>query len=340
IVKLSDDNERDVTQVVVPIQALNQLKAYLTVTEVHRQLQELDFISLENAATVVCLEMVKQFAVQQVEQRFKNDLIRDIISGHIDPKTAMERAGLLDWDLTKQYAAIVFQLNNVDSFLRENSRGKTNLALQGAKTEIASIISNQMKFHVKNHIIGSKGDSIIVFWPVKSSDEGFMELVKHLGREIQAQIQKRFSNIGIAIGVGTIASKVEELPRSYREAHDAILFGQMIHGQEVIISYSELGIFRLLCGVSDKSSLLSFVPGPLKKLQEYDNENQSDLLKTLEVFFDCNGNASKAAKELFVHYKTILYRLERIKELTNLDLEKTNNRLELEIGLKILKLIG
>jgi len=78
----------------------------------------------------------------------------------------------------------------------------------------------------------------------------------------------------------------------------------------------------------------------LLKILNYDQENNAELLYTLQVFLECNGNASKAAKELFIHYKTILYRLDRIKEVTQLDLEDNKNRLELEMGLKMLHLLN
>ncbi|MEM5817720.1 MAG: helix-turn-helix domain-containing protein, partial [Desulfitobacterium hafniense] len=82
-----------------------------------------------------------------------------------------------------------------------------------------------------------------------------------------------------------------------------------------------------------------FIPKALLKILRYDKDNEAELLKTLEVFLECNGNASRAAKELFIHYKTILYRLERIKEVGQLDLEDSRNRLELEMGLKMLHLM-
>jgi purine catabolism regulator len=133
---------------------------------------------------------------------------------------------------------------------------------------------------------------------------------------------------------------MQEIPRSYKEAQDAITYGKMLHQESSVVAFDELGVFRILCKFAERNSIEEFVPKPLLIISKYDRENESDLLKTLQVFLECNGNASKAAKELFIHYKTILYRLERIKEITQLNLEDNKNRLELEMGLKMLRLKG
>ncbi|MFC7557950.1 helix-turn-helix domain-containing protein [Paenibacillus farraposensis] len=51
-------------------------------------------------------------------------------------------------------------------------------------------------------------------------------------------------------------------------------------------------------------------------------------------------NGAKTAEELYVHYKTVTYRIERIKEITGIDLEDPDEVLSVQVGLKILVLIG
>jgi purine catabolism regulator len=76
---------------------------------------------------------------------------------------------------------------------------------------------------------------------------------------------------------------------------------------------------------------------PFRKLVEpleaYDSERGSDLLRTLRVFFAANGNASEAADRLFLHRNSLLYRLDRVEELTGLDLRDSRSRLALQLGL-------
>ena len=97
--------------------------------------------------------------------------------------------------------------------------------------------------------------------------------------------------------------------------------------------------YKLLCSFKDRDILTEFIPESLKTLKEYDRDKNNELIDTFAMYLKCNLNAVKTAEELFVHYKTVLYRLNRIKEITNLDIEDRDKMLEVEVGLKILKII-
>ncbi|MBC2723498.1 MAG: helix-turn-helix domain-containing protein, partial [Desulfosporosinus sp.] len=211
---------------------------------------------------------------------------------------------------------------------------------QGLKSEITSIISSAIRNHTKDYIIGNKVDTVVVLWPVTENDENLLQKIKNVGKEVQEQIKKRMKKIIIQVGIGDEAICIEDIPRSYKEAQDALTYGSMLHKESSVIGFSELGVFRVLCKFAERNSLEEFLPKSLLKILNYDQENKADMLNTLQVFLECNGNASKAAKELFIHYKTMLYRLERIREVTKLDLEDNKNRLELEMGLKMLHLMN
>lgn len=328
-----------VPQIVVPLKAFSQVRSYLTVVELNKSLQDVDFISLEHAATVVSLDMVKRFTVQEVEQKFKDDLIEHVLSGELGTANTLERTHLMEWDLNRPYRVVVFAVQNIDSYLVEN-RTQNKMALQGVKSEITSIVSNTIRNYTRDFIIGNKADTMIVLWPEVENNENVLEQIKAIGKEVQEQVKKRMKKLSIQVGIGDIAAGLEEIPRSYKEAQDALTYGVMLYKENPVVSFSELGVFRILCKFAERNSLEEFIPKPLLKILKYDQENEADLLKTLQVFLECNGNASKAAKELFIHYKTILYRLERIKEVAQLDLEDNKNRLELEMGLKMLHLMS
>jgi len=325
--------------VVVKLQAFSQVKAFLTVAEINKPLQEVDLISLEHAATVVTLDMVKRFAVREVEQKFKNDLIEHVLSGELNSSNALERINLMEWDLNRPYRVVVFDIRNLDSYLVEN-RSQNKMALQGVKSEITYMVSSTIKNYTNDFIIGNKVDTIVALWPIKEKDENLLQTIKSVGREVQEQVKKRMKKLSVQVGIGDVANGVEEIPRSYKEAQDALTYGGMLHNECSVVAFSELGVFRILCKFAERNSLEEFVPKPLLKILKYDQENEADLLNTLQVFLECNGNASKSAKELFIHYKTMLYRLERIKEVAQLDLEDNKNRLELEMGLKMLHLMS
>lgn len=96
----------------------------------------------------------------------------------------------------------------------------------------------------------------------------------------------------------------------------------------------------MLCSFHDKNQLKEFIHPSLLRIYEYDKDKNNELINTLEMYLKCNLNAVKTAEELYVHYKTVLYRLNRIREIMKLDLEDREEILEIEMGLKILKIIN
>lgn len=335
--------KKPVRQVVVPIKYLNQLHAYLVVVELNRSLEKLDMISLEHAATVICLEMVKRMAVAEVERRFKNDLIHDIIYARFSmPEIIYERADMIGWDLRKPFRVVIFEIENLNNYILD-SGDKEGIIAQKLKGEISSLITNALFGLLNgNYIIGNHSESFIVFYPVEDghSDADDLLTIKKIGQQVKVKLEKQYPRLNLSVGMGSTASYLEELPRSYQEAKDAIAFGRLIHGGEVVVGFQELGVYRILCQLVEKGwKPEEFVPQALHALIAYDEQYNSNLLQTLEVLLECNGNASKAAKKLYIHYKTMLYRIERIKAVTGLDLDNRENRLELEMGLKIYHLV-
>ena len=93
-----------------------------------------------------------------------------------------------------------------------------------------------------------------------------------------------------------------------------------------------MSLQNLLEELSQSPDLEPFA-GLVRPLIEYDRERQSDLVRTLRVYFACGANASLAADRLFLHRNSMLYRLERIRELTGLDLRDNRVALALQLGL-------
>ena len=110
-------------------------------------------------------------------------------------------------------------------------------------------------------------------------------------------------------------------------------------GGPQIMLFADLGIFKLLCQLSDPSMLLEYVPEGLQKLYNYKKPQRDDLITTLRAYLDRNLNLSKTAQDLYVHYKTAVYRIEKIEKLTGIDFDNANEVLAVRIGLVVYKMI-
>ncbi len=85
--------------------------------------------------------------------------------------------------------------------------------------------------------------------------------------------------------------------------------------------------------------LEDFYNSTLKPLSDYDEKKSTELVRTLEAYFEYNGNLTRMSEQLYTHYNTILYRINRINEITDMNLDDPNDRLNLEIALKIREIL-
>jgi PucR family transcriptional regulator, purine catabolism regulatory protein len=108
------------------------------------------------------------------------------------------------------------------------------------------------------------------------------------------------------------------------------------------LAFEETGSYRLLLPamVEDPQELRRFQEDTVAPLIAYDEQYETELVRTLETFLDADGNVAKSAERLYTHRHTVRYRLERVKELTGLDVASTDGRERLGLGLKAMRVLG
>lgn len=136
------------------------------------------------------------------------------------------------------------------------------------------------------------------------------------------------------VGIGTIVTGIKDLAHSFKEAQVALEVGKVFDTEKTIISYDNLGIARLiyqlpttLCGMFLKEV---FKRGSIESLD-------AETLFTIQRFFENNLNVSETSRRLFVHRNTLVYRLEKIKKLTGLDLREFDDAIVFKVALMVKK---
>jgi purine catabolism regulator len=133
--------------------------------------------------------------------------------------------------------------------------------------------------------------------------------------------------------VGRVQSGLAGIRTSYQDAKQALALGRRLHGPGRITRFEELGVYRLIFAAEGLDELDEFHNENLGSLLTYDREHGGELLRTLEAFFTACCSPKEAAAILGVHRNTILYRLERIRDITGLDLDAADVRLRLHLAL-------
>ncbi len=139
------------------------------------------------------------------------------------------------------------------------------------------------------------------------------------------------------IGIGTVVSHLRELADAYKEAQTAIEVGKVFDTEKSIINYENLGIGRLIYQLP--TTLCEIYLGEVFKKNSIDSLDQETLF-TINKFFENNLNVSETSRKLFVHRNTLVYRLEKIKKLTGLDLRQFDHAIVFKVALMVRKYLS
>ena len=140
--------------------------------------------------------------------------------------------------------------------------------------------------------------------------------------------------IRTVIGIGTVAEHLRELADSYKEAQTPIDVGKVFDIERSIINYENLGIGRLIYQLP--TTLCEIFLSEVFKKNSIDSLDQETLF-TINKFFENNLNVSETSRKLFVHRNTLVYRLEKIKKLTGLDLRQFDHAIVFKVALMVRK---
>jgi purine catabolism regulator len=206
-------------------------------------------------------------------------------------------------------------------------------SLRRLETSIHWVLSNHPRPALV-HIYGNQ--HLVIFQALKNTED--MDSAHQLGRRIREQIAAEFPEATIIGGISGPSLTLSDWPAAYEQALQAMALGERLKLNNQFVEFNSLGIYRLLYDLEELPQVRLFTDEIMLPLAEYDAQNRGSLVKTVEAYFDHHGNISQTAESLFVHRNTLLYRMERIQELTGLQLDQANMRLALHLALKMWQL--
>jgi sugar diacid utilization regulator len=168
------------------------------------------------------------------------------------------------------------------------------------------------------------------------------ELVAQRAAEgILRELQAGLPGHTFAVGRSRVAADAGDLARA---GNEALLAANVAEGdsERTMIAFDETGAYRLLLPAmsEDPAELQRFYAETVEPLVAYDDQYETDLVQTVEAFLDADGNVAGTAQRLFTHRHTIRYRLERVRDLSGLDVGSTDGREKLSLGLKAMRVLG
>ena len=310
-------------------------KSIVTITEENRELTELDYMAIENAIINLQYEFLSEFAQNELKKKYQRDIIHNILNGLLSPKEMAEAAAQLGMKESDTYRVVDFHTitNNV-----QRKYTKEQLHEVG-------VIEGELMHRLPDALIYRNMDQIFMIQQV-DPNQTELEYQKEM-EEIEAVIQRiilhRKKAIDFQIGIGKSVKGYQRLKESYHEASQAIKYIEIVRlvtgdKNKSVVHYSNLGFFQIFGEVDDMTKLERYIPETLKKLYEYD-EHKGELITTLQMYLRNNQSIKKTAGAMFVHYRTISYRLEKIKQISGINFDNADEVLAVSNGLIIYKML-
>lgn len=324
---------REVERMMVPIMVKNNLYGYLVTFGVRRDLNHYDALYLESTSSIVALEFLKRISVQEVENKYKGEFFEDLISFDEKRKQkAIERANYYRFDKDAFYSVFTIRLNKLDT-----GTVTTDEEYNQVITKAMYMVDMVCKEEGRTYIIASKGKKINVLFMWKSIEDQ-KKFTARISNSIKESLDLKVSQSTYRIGIGRVYKGIEQVYKSLKDAEKSVEAAKTYVNQQ-IIDFETLGIYKIFCQDHLKDELLSFYKSTLEPLVIYDRKRDTELVKSLIIYFETNGNLKKMSEMLFTHYNTVLYRINRIQEITGKDLEDEGDRYGLQTALKIMKIL-
>lgn len=329
-------NGRFVKRMVMPIVLKDNIYGHIFAWSIDTPLGGFDLSIIESASTTAALAILQELSVKDVEIRYRSEFFEDLISKDSKRKRkALERAHFFNLRSDDYYIIEVMSIKLEVGDGQENEQFFEYL--EDCVNNTVIVIEDMMDYLNLNGIVSTKYNGIQILLGFQDKKDIDYKL-KNFNDQVVKIIEQRFNNMDIRIGAGRYYQGLENVNKSFADAVKAVRIGKLLTDRN-IITFDELGIFKILGQDFLIEELKDFYKTTLKPLVDYDRDKSTELVKTLEAYFQFNGNLSRSSEYLYTHYNTILYRIERIKQITGMDLDNPNDRLNLEIALKISKLL-
>ena len=200
-----------------------------------------------------------------------------------------------------------------------------------SKSDVLSFDMVQNIFPDKNkdYVISTGEQDIVLVKEIKPSTD--IKEIEKVAKGIADTLNSEFYT-KVSIGIGTVVDNIKDLARSYKEAQVALEVGKVFDTEKNIISYENLGIGRLIYQLP--TTLCEMFLQEVFKNGSLDSLDRETLM-TIQCFFENNLNVSETSRKLFVHRNTLVYRLEKIRKLTGLDLREFDHAITFKVALMV-----
>jgi len=281
--------------------------------------------------TMIASEVERVRAPERVSETASGDFLRAVLRRELTAREELlGRAKELALDV-QDGASMIVARAHPQAPTDDGWRGRVRaVAERGARSVVSRSIA------ALSERDGTPGAEVLVLVP-----GGEEATAARAADGVLREMQTALAGYTFALGRSRIAEDPAELPRA---ASEALLAANVAEGagEGAALAFEQTGAYRLLLSTMSENpaELQRFYAETVEPLVAYDEQYETELMRTLETFLEADGNVAGTAQRLFTHRHTVYYRLERVRELSGLDVSSSDGREKLSLGLKAMRVLG
>ena len=315
-------------KIIIPIYSDKKKYGSIYIWEDNREITNVDLAVLEASTSLIALDMIKKISMYEMENNHKASFLDDLLVHDEErQRKSLANAEYFDFDVDAEHRVAVIRVLSGNSTIGNSSLYKTNNSIVNILRRVSRDSSIKVLFV-------NKCDSIVLVFELPVHEDG--NYLQHLHSFVDSAMNALEAEgilSMVSIGMGRSYADATNLWKSFNEAGRAAACWNIDDAR--IHSYEDLGVYRFLSYEVLRPELVLFYNETLKVLVDYDHDRDSELVHTLSLYFRCGGNLKRLAEEMGVHYNTVAYRIQRIKELAHVSFDNADQMLNLQIALKI-----
>src|SRR4030081_2027370 len=324
-------------RLIAPTLAANQVLGYISALDHPPHNEEPAFMAIEQAALVLALAVAKERELSEVEGRVRGEFLEDLLHGTYGDEAAAQRGPRhLGYPL---HGGQIVMLVDIDDFRGFNrARQISEDAIQALKREFLRRVAAVVRISYARALVQGRSDQRVSLLPLGSEGDDYQVRVHALGVQIQQAIAEWKPGFTVSVGFSGPAEGPAGVAGSLREVTSVMESLARFKRWSQVVAVPELCLTGLLAAVTDER-LVDYSRRHLGPLIEHDTSRKGNLVATLRAYLE-TGEQQQAAQRLGAPPHTLRSRLDRIREISGVDLEDPETRLNLAVALRVQALLG
>lgn len=323
----------------IPCFSGDERLSYLVLECMADEISNSDLTACENSSSMIALAILQERSLIEKEQKIHAQLLEDmLLKKYSDPEIIRRRLAYINYALTDRYVICEIGPDDFESWLLDNMTEKNEAEIQNMKMAIKQEIRNDMH-SISGHAIDMEDgvEMAVMFSLDITRDLAFFR--KRIGNLLQ-KLHHDYKSLCFSAGFGREVNSITKVDQSWKEAKLAKKAGKSFHLKSVrkITMFDELGCMSFLFPTINSPEMDRYYEECLGPLVAYDRDNGTDLIHTLEIYFENNQNVRKTSEVLFVHKNSVIYRIKKIEDILGESLSDYETCFNLQMCLRILRI--